>query len=291
MMQIAMKFWNWLAQVHWGWKLIIKMGIFAAILLIVLFPNPVLLFKQLSAYSHAEALIQTTFPGIEQINQELNAALPAGVTRQQEFQAIQRYVYRNIPYAYDWDNWGNVDFWPTAEEVWARRQEDCDGQAVLAASILRARGFESARLVGNIRHIWVTVDEQELMSPDREQTFVREGGKVRIKLPSRELLLGSMALYLSEFPAFRNVILLITLIGLCYHPGASRSQFLGLTVVGLLGFTLLHDWARYAHQAGGERIDPNFVGGGALVCGALLLAIIMKKHVTREAGNESCQTL
>lgn len=286
MMRIVITFWHWLAHVPWVGKMMIKIAIFAAILITVLFPNPALLFRQIAAYSNTESLIQTDFPGIEQINQDVNAALPAGVTRQQEFQAIQRYVYHNIPYAYDWDNWGNVDFWPTAAQVWARRQEDCDGQAVLAASILRARGFESARLVGNIRHIWVAVDEQELMSPDREQTLVREGGKVRLKLPSWELLLGSTALYFSEFPAFRNALLLIVLIGLCYHPGRSRSQFLGLTVMGLLGFLLVHDWARHAHQTSGAGIDVNFVGGGFLLCGALLLAMIIKKESTTQRDEE-----
>lgn len=262
-----------------------KLALFSVVLVVVLFPNPILLMKQLKAYLHVDTLIQTTFPGMERIHQELDAQIPAQATRQQEFQTIQRYVYTQIPYAYDWDNWGNTDFWPTAAEVWQRKKEDCDGRAILAASILRARGFTSARLVGNVRHIWVAVDEQELMGPDREQTLVRENDKLRVNLPSWELLIGSIALYFAEFPAIRNLILLLTLLGLCYHPCAARAQFLGITTIGLVGFILLQDWGRQVMESRSPLINFNFIGGGVLLCGAVILSLFIEKlgkHPTSE---------
>lgn len=278
-MSIFLRAWNKIARFPVWAQIILKSAIFVVVLIIVLFPNPILLVKQIYTYTHLDSLIQTTFPEMEHINQELDAILPSNATRQQEFQMIQRYVYQHIPYMYDWHNWGNADFWPTAEQVWQRQREDCDGQAVLAASILRARGFESARLMGNIRHIWVAVDEEELMSPDREQTVIYEEGKIRINWPSRELLFGALAIYFGDFPGIRHVILLFTLLGLCYHPGSSFSRFLGLAIMALIGLIVLQDWARQTLQTRAGTIDIHFVGGSLLLCGAIFLAVIMKKRV------------
>src|SRR5882762_8266299 len=54
-----------------------------------------------------------------------------------------------------------MEYWPTAEEVWQRRQEDCDGRAILAVSILRSRGYQSARLAISLDHMWAEVNCRE----------------------------------------------------------------------------------------------------------------------------------
>ena len=211
-MRIFWSLWMKLARLRFFWRLVIKMGIFGTVVFGIFFPNPVLFWKQLGHFSDLESLIQTDFKGIEAINRDINALLSADSTPQEEFYAIQGYVYRNIRYEYDWDNWGNVDFWPTAEQVRGRKREDCDGRAVLAVSILRSRGFATAKLVGNIRHIWVDVDHYELMGPDKEQTFKRDGEKTVLNLPSFDLLVGTLAIHIADFPAFRNLIAFFTLI-------------------------------------------------------------------------------
>ena len=177
------------------------------VLFFILNPNPKRFAQQVQHYFQSELLIQENFPGIEEINREIDALLPPNATLREEFSAIQNYVYQHIAYEYDWDNWGNIDFWPRAELVWARQREDCDGRAVLAASILRSRGFHSATLAGSIRHIWVQVDQQELMDPDAEQNVRLDGGKLAVSLPSPQLLLESTALYVADFPTIRNLIL------------------------------------------------------------------------------------
>jgi hypothetical protein len=73
-------------------------------------------------------------------------------------------VCERIPYSWDWDNWGCVDYLPTAAEVVERGREDCDGRAVIAASILRNLGYD-AQLVTDGSHMWVSTSEGATMSP------------------------------------------------------------------------------------------------------------------------------
>jgi hypothetical protein len=165
--------------------------------------------------------------------------------------------------------------------VWERKKEDCDGQAILALSILLSRGFETAKLVGNFRHIWVAVDRYGLMGPDKEQTLKREGGKTVIALPSRNLIFNSMALYLAEFPAIRNLILFFTLLLICYHPCQNLTGFFGITTLGLVGFILLKDWALDARTDDIAHINVDFIGGCSLIWAALILSLLMQKIVRR----------
>jgi hypothetical protein len=282
-MRIFWTLWWKLAQPRFIWRLTIKLVIFGCVLFVILYPNPVLFLKQIQNFLDLESLIQPDFSEIDLINQEIDAALPADATREHEFNIIQRYIYHHIRYEYDWENWGNIDFWPTAEQVWARKKEDCDGRAVLAVSILRSRGFESAKLVGNIRHIWVDVDRYELMGPDKEQTITREEGKTRIVLPSRDLLLGSVAIHIADFPAIRNLIVFFTLIILCYHPCQNVTRFFGITTIGLVGFILLRDWAQKMNADDVVYINFDFICGYGLICGAILLSLFMQKIVMRNA--------
>jgi hypothetical protein len=282
-MRIFWTLWGKLAKPRFIWRLTIKLVIFGCVLFVILYPNPVLFLKQMQNFLDLESLIQPDFSEIDLINREIDAVLPADATREHELNIIQRYVYHHIRYEYDWENWGNIDFWPTAEQVWARKKEDCDGRAVLAVSILRSRGFESAKLVGNIRHIWVDVDRYELMGPDKEQTITREGGKTRIVLPSRDLLLGSIAIHIADFPAIRNLIVFFTLIILCYHPCQNITGFFGITTIGLVGFILLRDWAQKMNADDVVSINFDFICGYGLICGAVLLSLLMQKIMMRDA--------
>lgn len=283
-MQTFWTIWEKSAKFGYLWQVLGKTAIFVAILFFVLFPNLRLFVKQIHAYRSMDRLIQPTFNGIEQINQDIDRLLPAGATREHEYHIIQRYVYEHIPYAYDWDNWGNADYWPMAEEVWTRKREDCDGQAVLAVSILRSRGFDSAKLVGNIRHIWVSVGRHELMGPDKEQTLQREAaGRIRFTFPSADLLLGSMAIFFADFPAGRNLILFFTLMILCYHPCRNGTGFFALTTFGLIGFLLLKEWGRDVMASRTMLTKFEFFAGSFLLCAAVILSLLMHRILKRDA--------
>jgi hypothetical protein len=275
-MRIFWLLWKKLAELRFIWRLAIKLVIFGGVLVVVLYPHPGLFFKQLHNYLDFESLIQPNFSEIGVINREIDAMLLPDATRENEFKVIQRYVYQHIRYEYDWKNWGNIDFWPTAEQVWERKKEDCDGQAILAVSILQSRGFETAKLVGNIRHVWVAVDRQELMGPDKEQTLRLEGGRITITRPSLELILNTTALYIADFPAIRNLILFFTFLLLCYHPCRNLTRFLGMTTLGLVGFILLKDWAQDLRADDVAHLNGNFIIGCSLICVAMIFSLFTK---------------
>jgi hypothetical protein len=268
-MRIFLLLWKKTAVLPMWKRSVLKFIIFCSILLAILFPNPMLLVKQLDHYVKIDSLIQTDFKALETINRQIDALLPPHTSLQREFLAIQRYVYKQIRYEYDWENWGNIDFWPTAEQVWKRKREDCDGRAILAASILRSRGFETATIVGNMRHIWIHVDQFELMGPDREQNISRKDGKTIVTLPSFNLMIDAFALYIADFPTIRNLLLLFVTLVLCYHPGHSLTRFLGMTTLGLVGFILIKDWAQEMMTTDKVIINMYFSGG----CGLLGLSI------------------
>ncbi len=274
--------WKRLAQLRLAWRCVIKSGMLLIVLFFVLNPHPSLFMKQLYRYANMESLIQTDFKALEGINSDIDAMLPSDADQQQEFAAVQRYVYQHIRYAYDWDNWGNVDFWPTAEEVWERQEEDCDGRAVLAASILRSRGFPSATLVGNVQHIWVRLDQQELMGPMAEQNISRQEGKLVVTLPSLDVILGGLSIYIADFPTIRNVILFSVVLLLCYHPYTNPVQFLGIMSIGLLGFLFLKDWANdlMCHQR--EGVTLSFIGGCLLLGLSLCLSFFSHTNSMRK---------
>ncbi len=282
-MRHVMSFWKKTARLPFWQRLLLKIGIFGGILFLVLYPRPGLFLKQLQNYFQMDALIQTDFLELERINHEIDLLLEKTErTPRQEFLTVQSYVYRRIKYAYDWETWCNIDFWPTASQVWELQQEDCDGRAILAASILRSRGFQSAQLVGNMRHIWVKVDDIELMGPDTETMLRREGERLVVTLPSLTLLISTVTIYIADFPAIRHLILFFTLMILLYHPTRNFTGFLGATTTGLVGFLLLKDWAHQAMQTEVIPLTLDFWAGHALIFCAFGFALFFSAKSVRD---------
>jgi len=261
--------WEKLAKLNFWQRLLVKSGMFSLVVLFVHFPDPSLLAKQIGHLLHPERLIQTDFAGIAEINREIDASLPPNPTRADELRATERFVDLNVTYDFDWNVWGNADYWPTAAEVWAKRKEDCDGQAVLAASILRSRGFGTATLAGNITHVWVVVDKDELMSPGTETNFSGSGGVISVALPSWRLMLDGTAFYLCQFPGGRLLIMLLCAIVLCHHPSRNLTSLLAVSALCLCGYALIVRWSSNAPESL-NRLD--FAGGILLLGSAPILA-------------------
>ncbi len=272
--------WDRLARAGFPGRVSLKLLLFGLVTLFVLYPHPVYLIKQVQHMADVESLIQPSLPAMAEINRAIDKLLPTNSTPQKEFQIVERFVYQKIKYQYDWYNWGNLDYWPTAAEVWDRQREDCDGRAVLAASILRARGFKTARIVANLNHVWVAVDKAELMGPQADKNFRREGDRVILSLPALKTLLDTVA-QLSKFPVLRSLIIFFTAVGLLYHPCRNVSGFFVTTTVGLVGFGLLLDWSGMQLAGESKGIDFNFVAGIALLAVAALLALSMNRILIR----------
>lgn len=259
-----------------------KIGIAVVLGFFIHYPNPLLFIKNLYHLSDPESLIEPNAPFIADLNQEIDLRLPPEATPVQIFQVVQQYVYEKIPYEYDWNLWWNIDYWPTTTEVWEKRREDCDGQAILTVSLLRARGFKKAKLVGNLKHVWVQLEEKELMGPGTEKNFQSRDGKFQIALPSLRLLLDSFAFYLREFPFFRIFLLFLLIFLLCFEPCQEIRGFLGWFPFGLAGLFFLAHWAEK------QILFLDFSGGfglfGILFCwgGALFWPMFFAKKIEKK---------
>jgi transglutaminase-like putative cysteine protease len=109
--------------------------------IVVLYPNPYLLY--------ISAQRAWSPPVDPQAVRALAATLP------NNGRAIEAAVmHKIVPYAVPWDTYGVPWYFPTADEVLAAGQGDCEAQAVVLASLLRAKGIP-ARFVGSIDHLWV----------------------------------------------------------------------------------------------------------------------------------------
>ncbi len=273
--------WHGLAQLPFAARLVIKLLLFLVVLVVVLFPHPVHLANQIRHLADTESLIQPGLPFIKEINREIDAALPPHPTPEQELKAVERFVYDAIPYAYDWHVWSNVDYWPTAAEVWEKRREDCDGRAVLSASILRARGFKDARIVANLSHAWVEAGGKGLMGAQQDKNFSREGGRLVIKAPKVETILSGLC-QVRHFPAWRLGVLVLAAVLLAMHPHFGWPGFSASLFTGLTGLALLYVWAaRTTH--GRDALGWLWMSLG-LLAGAFVLAVWLPGCMRRETG-------
>jgi hypothetical protein len=271
-----MKLWHKLAKLPFGWRLLVKLLILAFVVLAVLFPHPVILVRELQHLRNPDALIQPDLPALKEISLEIDRLLATNTAPQAEFKVVERFVYQKIRYQYDWYNWGNLDYWPTAAEVWEKKKEDCDGRAVLAASILRARGHKDVRLVANVNHVWVAVGTNELMGPQADKNFQRVDGKVKLTLPKFKTLMDTLAM-VCKFPVPRSLILFFTAVVLLYHPCLHLGGFFLTSTVGLSGLMLLLNWGELYLNRDADNLTVN------LLCalGLLVLAAVLAKFMPR----------
>jgi len=268
--------WNRLARLPNAWRWILKLIIAVVLLFFIIFPRPVLFIRQISRYTHPEELVDPDFPGIQEINQTLDSLLEQN-PEQTELQLIQSYIYTNIEYIHDWDQWHNSDYWASPAETWRTRREDCDGQAILAVSIMRSRGYSQAQLGINLLHIWARIDSIQIMGAMPEENIRKQDGQIKLRLPSVKLILQTSAYLLEHFPAFRSLLILFIVLGLAYHPQTKRQPFLGVTIICLLGFILLRDWAIDTNMRSVFHLNLNFYSGVVLIGSSILFTLFSAK--------------
>lgn len=265
-----------------------KALLFFAITLVVLNPNLPIALQQVQHTLRPESLIQPDFAGISDINRELDALLNAS-TEPDEPKAVAKYVLKKIRYVSDYENWSNIEYWPTAAQVWSKRQEDCDGRAILAASILRSRGYSSARLVVGLKHMWIQVDQNEklpsaspkmisLLGPERDVQLELKGNpKADHYLRLAKSFLQPTALretsadLIGEIPPVRKAILIFVLLLLCYHPCKCPRGVVPVLVTGLASADLLSDWSVT------KTSDLELIAGISLLAAGVLGAWLMER--------------
>ncbi len=237
-------------------------------------------------FTNFESMIDPEISGMDEINKTIDSMLPEGYTNEVEFKTVEKFVYKNIPYEYDWNTWMNIDYWPTAQEVWDAKKEDCDGRAVLAASILRARGYKNACLTGNFQHIWVEVDGFEIMDPMKEKSFTAtktddETSTTSITIPSYSENLRLLAMHIQIFPVFRNLLLILFPLLIIMFPLKNKNQFFIIMILFLTGFNFLQFWSRLYNPI----VNSDFIVGSGLIGIAFLFALFKKSQTITKKEN------
>lgn len=212
------------ARRRWYLRIPLKLLIFAGIAFAVLYPHPARLARHLHRLRQLDAVIDPDAPhvaALETMLLEWAAATDPEMNLDQlrsdshrAQRLVERFIYEKVQYAWDWELWGVVDYFPSIEEIFEKAgdgplREDCDGRALLAASLMRRFGFE-ATLAADLRHMWVETPQGAFMSPGETKTiaFDEHGshisyGTLLANLPS------SLTFGIAVFPLMREMILLL----------------------------------------------------------------------------------
>lgn len=228
----------------WYWRIPLKLAIFAVVTFFVLFPSPTQLARHISHLRNMQQMITPDAPqlaGLEALVRErLTTTAPADADSPPVVQrAVERVVLEKVQYAWDWDEWGSADYMPTVAEMFERAaadggqlREDCDGRAVMAASLMKRLGYEPT-LVTDLRHVWVTTPQGAWMGPGGETTMA--SGEAGNEIAWGTLLSNiptSLSFGVAVFPFMREIIILVTAYLLLIHRRMSRTA-------AVVGFVLL----------------------------------------------------
>lgn len=216
----------------------LKLAVFLVVLLLVLFPDPRLMLRHIERTTHLDQIIDPNAPELADMVREIEANMPPNPTTRQVRKRVERFVYETIPYDWDWNTWGSVDYVPTVAELMEMGREDCDGRAVLAASLLRRMG-QDACLASDLRHVWVVVGKDELMGPGGPKTTVSTPTGTKINWGTLGNIPRSLAFGLAVFPLNRELIVLAAMVLLVAHRRMSPCRLIVGVVLMLDGLMFL----------------------------------------------------
>ncbi len=220
----------------WYARLPIKWALWGLVILAVCFPYPDRLVRHLRHWIDPNQLVEPDAPALKPMVEELRAELTDGLAPKDALKRVERFVYEKIRFEWDWNTWGVVDYLPTVSEVIEQGKEDCDGRAVVAASLLRNFGFE-AYLVNDLAHMWVRTEVGDTMSPGEKPVAVATERGLEIRLPSIVDSLKALAFGVAVFPRGRELIIVFALwlLLLRRNGGVACSLIsLALLIAGLL---------------------------------------------------------
>ncbi|MFQ5425177.1 MAG: hypothetical protein ACE5F9_14525 [Phycisphaerae bacterium] len=211
---------RWYVRVPAKWAVLLLVTFF------VLFPDPVRFARHVRHLSDMQAMIQPEAPELSAWAAELQAGIVGESPRPKQAQAaVQKFVYDKVAYAWDWDVWGSADYLPTVHEMFARAaasgdgqiREDCDGRAVMAASLMRKLGYD-ARIVTDLRHVWVQTPQGDWMGPGRKKSIVStaRGNRLNARTLASNIPV-SLSYGIAVFPLLRELIILATAFVLVLH--------------------------------------------------------------------------
>jgi hypothetical protein len=271
-----MSVWRGLNSLRWFGRWPLKLAIFAAGTALVLFPKVWLIPTVLERYEDMNAMLDPDHPGLAALDEQVREQLPADASAEDALQAVQQSVCEHIPYGWDWDVWGVAEYLPTVAEVFEKGREDCDGRAVVAASLLRRMGYD-AWLVSDLLHVWVQTPEGETMSPTgAEKTFVgTEEGTATTLSPGAIRNVGRAFSYgVAVFPLTREVLILALLCLLTMQPWSSVWRRVAGCLLLWIALDTLRDAGRQAALSGQTlAVMRAWLSIALAVAGWLILAV------------------
>ncbi len=281
------------ASHRWYLRLPLKWLIFAVVTFFVLFPNPRRFARHLSHIADLDAMVEPAAPQLapweDEVRRRLDKRRRSRPSSQEgpidpraAHKELQRVVYDRVAYALDWDVWGAADYMPTVSEMFeqaaaaddGRMREDCDGRAVIAASLMRRLGYKS-RIVTDLRHAWVPPPRGEWMGPGRKKTIKssRRGNETQWTTALSNVPV-SLSYGVAVFPLWREAIILATAILLMLHRGMSgRAIAVGalLMIQGLLFLRL--GYLSSAQLSRNASAWPAWIGALHLLAGTVVLLV------------------
>lgn len=281
-----------------------KLLIFGVVTLFVLFPNPAQLARHLSRVANLNAMITPDAPALDGLERDVRGriqhmdaqrngyltsrrpdGLPPPLTHSPDFspldaqRVVEAVVLERVGYEWDWNQWGCADYMPTVDELFdaaaARGEtprEDCDGRAVVAASLMRRLGYD-ARLVTDLRHVWVVTPQGQWMGPGGATTLASDESGTRFNAGT---LLANIPISLSYgiavFPMGRELIILVTAFVLMLRKHTSR-RWAALGLLLLLQGLLFMRLGFFAPQAVSREASawPAWIGAIHLFAGFTVL--------------------
>ncbi|MGD8450658.1 MAG: hypothetical protein PVJ57_02470 [Phycisphaerae bacterium] len=276
--------WRW--WIRWPFKVIA----FVVVVAFVLYPKIWLLPRTLDRLQNLDSTLEPGNPGLADLEAEVRTAAGEGLDARKMLPFVERVVYRHIPYAWDWDVWGVMDYLPTTAEVLEKGREDCDGRAVVAASLLRRMGYK-AWLASDLKHTWVVTPAGETMSPGKGRKSIAGGPKgtrFQIDWGMVANVGRSMTYGVAVFPLTRELLILGALCGLTMHPRSGTRRRVAGCLVLLLALGLMRDSGAVGS---GLAAHPAWLWVGLVlgVAGWLLLAIRGEGRRSSSGPSESCE--
>ncbi len=278
----------WRAVHRWPWtrRLPLKLSVLAVVIGLCLYPRLWLIPTWVGRLLQPASVLQPDHPELPALADRVRTRVGADATPPAVLEAVQAVVNARVPYAWDWDTWGVMDYLPTVDETLAAGREDCDGRAVVSASLLKHMGYE-AWLASDLLHVWVVTPVGETMGPSvGGQMLVQTDDGARIAAPATLLvnLVRGATFGLAVFPLGREVVILVTVVLVLLQPRSSVPRRL-LGAAGCIGgFVLLR---MIGEQSARVEVLPVGVwaGLGLIVLGLLLLSWPGRSAAPATAGN------
>ena len=265
----------------------IKWAVLGLTAFLVCYPYPQRFFTHVRRWRNPNALINADARALKPLAAQLRETLTGTDGPQRLLESVERCVNRRVSYAFDWETWGVADYLPTVDEVLAGGREDCDGRAVLAASLLHHMGY-TAELVTDFVHVWVRTDHGEFMGPRPHKAVVATERGLKVDWGWRLIAdyADAVAYGVAVFPMLRQIAILVVAWLVLIGPGTSRRAAIVaglLLLVGLLA-------ARMAGPPPGGPIRwLQWFGFAVLIAGVSVQALSGQTtpHRVSSSGAES----